>query len=876
MMKKFDPTSDLAKAHSTILAHQSTLYNFIQDIRGAGDNDLLELEKSNQLNVIQRDDRQTYIFNVPNELVIKSLSKALNCNDFTLVERHYSVDKWYSKLQSNHNVFPFMHYTEAYYSKASQHYLIAHVYINQQGTIIGIHVKETNQSKQSLREIDVTDSLRNLLLDNYSYAYPVIELILNKRMERINDLIQKASTIENHLNNFSKTLWSANESHKDRSQIKNDYIKAAQNFLQIIEQLNRYNNQKDQRGMLIHLALSALNEATVQDKVEDKQDSPTQKSETESKKQTDYIPEPTKGLQNYSSLLSEIELLTSKLTPTLQYKKANIDAILEREEIIKQADLFILKTSMLSNYLTVIEVSKAIDNLMDLIINHKSCSYKLLEQSLQVGKPLEPLFMAYKDKLNINFYQQLFTKLLSTENKTEQDQIIATCTYLHLQDEKYRSIVYQLSNLMSFDLKSQYKASMSDELGDVAKSSGSLLFYAYICDKKDIFNLLLTHGANPNSWGIRNAELNGRSHTLIYCIATIKTQNYSDYIHLLIQNHATPNLIDTDKLWRMKSKLKTTINVLSMNKQYQKMQKTGKGKNVFTITATQSTPMLTNVAVDGNVVLTNKLIPYFTIDELAYVIATLSLQDDIGSILVFSGTFENPSLKAFSKQEIAINALNEFVAKQSIEYSSLPFAIQYLFPREANCKVLQSLLLCISYLILELEKRIATISPEDFLNAYKTLFERGLVNHSVNDLNSAQFAFEGCKILLSKYYPTLSTQEKRTLISEKLVVLYEKLIDTLATKASYFGPSEAKMDTMNSISMLKGCLAVAKDKHDPFWNKLRDQSSSDQKSNPSEEEQQARKNLQNWDFWKTEYNKKHPNREEHGYGPGAIVPYKFS
>lgn len=717
--------------------------------------------------------------------------------DFLFEERHFSFDKLYKASESVQHGLTAIHYTETYYSRQKNQYIIVHAYLNRDGRYLYLQARRLGSDKKTLIEnLNIDSALeRSVQLNmNQEACREKLDFLLEERRARYSELKENADYLDNELGDlFNKIVKNGID----------EYIKKANAFIDVIADLNAYSEEKDYRGEFF---LNQLQE----------------------------IKEWEKRLRA-SSVVIDADFCGSKV-PVMTVEKSVVSTKPESSVIESQEESFetiIKQLKKLENSLkkekakTVLELSEkmstfekanqlllALLSLPKEIFNKKTCSSerdraflvftgareKSYEEWLcflkkfvlegELKKVIETcvLFPAFKSKLSKDFYEFLIMTVVNCMGVELEKKLVSVCDYFNENSEEYRNCILSFSQEQKFLILEKDIKKMSKYFHfDV---NVSLLYKLYFNERKDLFSMFLQHGADPNTWGVKGVNQKEAPFSLLYVIGAFEEEkrNCLEYLELLLKYNANASQIyTTQKLRSMRhGMLKARQEVTKTNKTLaSNSRRHGNNNNLrLDVVSTEiRSTLLSLMAWRENSRGLELLLPSSSLEDIAYTfsfsinskeINSRQIPSNIGGDIVFAENADDLTKKS-----------NFFIQK----VFELPFFIFGFYPINEKNSFTMSIFKRAKTLYTVFEKKTLLLNKEEFEDVYNKLFNRGSEMLSQKEWKQAGWNFYACQYLLAIRCQKLTRKEKIKLMKDKIPVLNPwlmKLIKELYKESPLF------------------------------------------------------------------------------------------
>lgn len=690
----------------------------------------------------------------------KDIKSVLTDND-SLQEAHFSIDQYYN--MDRHGYTP-IHYTLDY------GHTTIHGYLDVRGQYKYCQSSPSVPSLSPKQEQALQNAIQSAKL-------PLSRLLI-KQSEHQAELTKKADHLDRELSNLSRTL--------DHKKVRDDYIKKAHEFIEIIQELNLYNNSIDRRYISmsrlvdrIQSIYECLNKKQPKTASVEKSKEIKDESQASGAKPHEPVLSPQERLAKlYQDAMHNFHQSVQKFSDPNQ----NLDQLKENVKIINE-NLFILYSfpeAMISKKNNT-KISKVLTKLSDFY----NKNLETLKQVALSGDrdEFETMFRTDREYFNDDFYGFLVNYLVENKWGPKSDKVLEICNFLSENDENYEDFI------LNFSRKKAYPASLKD-LSILSEKETfkedtlvqvSLLLRLYLDDKIDLFKAFLRQGADARTWSIQSTPKDTccNYYTLFYIIALSSKKNYLDYLKLLIDSGIDPNVITqkttaSDRnqltLQAFQKHIKThtpgafdypsfhPINSLSV--------KSGiEGLNLLLTTAP-----LNALVIHWGELLNHSILNYMMVATSQY-------------ILYYASSFAD-----------ATRCYEENLNPE--QKSSQYFSCYIPYPKEDNSpeenQAVHEIYAKMKRIDEEIDRRFSDMSINDLKRHYQNLFDLAgkiLLSKDYFDLDEyhAYYHFFGCEVLLMKYLSKHSEQftDPRSFLGKYAITLYPGIISSLAHNPSH-------------------------------------------------------------------------------------------
>jgi hypothetical protein len=413
-------------------------------------------------------------------------------HEYQFKERHLTIHKFYKESSERiRNGLSIAHYTETYSCTKDNKQIVIHVYFDNQGFYQYTQIKqyEGKRNEANFVKLSCHSESEKLFRENAQDASDFLQELINQNQKLCHEAMLNAESIELKLSNISQTF--ENVSIQLYQQTADEFIKA-------IEQINRHNdNHDDKRDLLVKQQMEYILNSNLNNK-----EAPAE-SEAETTKEQDSKTTPIQKQvkikkhkqYEYDKILSlEIEL--NSLTNELQKSKNDISLLIKKSELVTQIRLMLLIISSDFPFLK---------------LNQKN-RLNQLSKNLVFNQDLKKVFIEEFWKGNIEGVKLLYPHV--------ERQI----TFMFLSENIFWPLVFRIPSSQEYESKlrivfdflykesSEYRFVLSNKRLLLYAKEGkcglfSLLVHA--CHEGNLFafKLLLEQGMNPNDTGLLIGEV---------------------------------------------------------------------------------------------------------------------------------------------------------------------------------------------------------------------------------------------------------------------------------------------------------------------------------------------------------------------------------
>lgn len=707
--------------------------------------------------------------------------------EYQLIERHYRIDQYCkTNIGCQHGLTP-IHYTEIYQCSAVTHepaYIVAHGYLGARGQYLYTEIKFYQMDHKTLSAIQPTPAqtqrLAQILILNIHHSRDIIDALLAEKSQRYLKAKSMVDAQEQELSRLSQSL------HVQGS--LEQCIALCQQSIESIRCQNQYNDRPDSKGLLMHKSLPFLQkklELLGRKMLSIKTSSPQEvQEETEEDNTHEVTIHPTaQGLLD--TLLEEtLDTLSGYVTtlksnpityPLVNPPQDVLSMICARHTLITEIEQELLAYLFIPENLLK-EKKPALDSLYATLRHqtehhNKSCM-QILEIAARGGNvtTTQTLFPLFETQLPGTFYQNIIHTLLKCDQPLKRTNLMTICDYLHRYSAAYENTVLHMSNQTKCLLPPAQINTLKSQ--DIELTSVSLLYKAYLDNSLDVFDMLLKHGANPNSDFSHEKSL----FTVLCYIVTLQLYDYSTYVQSLLNYGANPNWIQSEKGILSQNSKKIDNQILfkhTMQKSHSKtLQSCLAIKNVPIVSTISSAPIIL-VSNRRHSTLFKAMIPYADIENLACCLAFTATRD----VFCFRRTTSKTPFVGFLSNPKNLTPITTPEAFPFLSLLLYPITTTNPTQREYIRIHSEHWELAHQSLIEKMNHPILTHTAFD--NIYNSVFQMGINQTYETKFNDAYECFIACEILLAERCKSLMNHpiEQLELLKKHVPDLSENIIN---------------------------------------------------------------------------------------------------
>lgn len=684
----------------------------------------------------------------------KIIEPVLESQDL-LHDAHFSIDQYYN--MEVHGYTP-IHYTLNYKDT------VIHGYLNVRG-----EYKYYQISPSGL----LSKAQEKALEDNIQAAMPVLRTLFEEQTKRQETLQNTAKQLDFELSNLSRTL--------DHKKIRDEYIKKARDFIEVIQELNLYSGNIDRR----YLSMTRLIERieAIYECVDKK---PLKKPSLEKSKETKDDPqdaqvtpdEPVLSQKEaLSQLFQEAMIQFSKSAKEFENSGENPDHLKENAKIVNE-NLLVLYSfpegTIKKNNLK--KISPVIATLKQFYESQSKTFTLLALAGDLIG--FKAHFFRYAECIPSLFYESLIKELVEKEWTPKHGSILDICHFLNEHDLNYRNFILELSQGKGYPISPQMMTILhANKIFEKVDNHtrASLLFKLHLEDKKELFEAFSHHGADVNSWAIQsNREHSFDCFTLFYMIATLNKPDCLYYLKSLIHAGADQHLDYTSKILSLKNKY--TLKESSSTHTFM-----GKSNPLIHRASNPLTLLSDNLGLEG----LSLMIPKAPLTLLALHLGELIANPSLGCFFIQADHY----VVYYADCEADANAFRRIASSSSINNFSCYLPYPNFKNKSQNAqndyKIIYQKMQCLHEAI---DQQLVEITLSTFNKHYEALFklakEEGFRGQYVNSNHfiNTRIHFLGCELLVMKYAAIHfkdSPHEQRNFITKYSHELYTNIINVL-------------------------------------------------------------------------------------------------
>lgn len=684
---------------------------------------------------------------------------------FFLRERHFRIDETYKDSNAQHGLTP-LHYTETYRSANNQQEIVVHAFLNKQRRYLYSEIKvfEGIDRKGSFRLIPVDKQLEKSIQNNMRTPVLILDPIFDEWNTHYYRQVEIVKKLDAELSLLSRKI-STRKELKVYNEKFLELIKAIEEKDLLSEEpdptrelLLKVRADIEQWMIRIEIASAASVAAPVtaavslasKPIVEASSSSSSASSSSSSSKSTTIETLEALGkslLSNLQQCDSSVDINSLEGTLTIQ----NLKMVMKRHGILENANqLSTLMYGLSGEPFWDKKQPKIIKDLLSRLLNkinkHNEQCEILLKQSAVDGNwnEVKPLFELFKNELKETFYEGLIEQFVNSNNAVERSKLAVVCDYFYETTETYRNCVFKMSTECAYHTP---KDNIINNFGcDVLFS---LLFKAYSNQNKLAFELLLKHGAAPNTWAVTPCNYNNDGFSLIYCFALIEPlsssedKNRLEYIKTLLDYHANPDLIYSKKMQTIVNKKK-----IEASNTLRKTLNNSGGMNNHNFSGfyyeKYNRPLVMMMNQRFGLEGLKLIAPYTSMKDIAHCFGEM-----IHNRLV--NTLRIPSEKPFMDVYLTRQLTLEETRLQAPSRNSTPFLAFMIYPNDLNESNTQKKCLYekMKFLYTVFQEKTKSIQKEsEFDYIFNGFFEMAEKEIEKKNFSEAAYLYTACEILL--------------------------------------------------------------------------------------------------------------------------------
>jgi len=727
---------------------------------------------------------------------------------YVLKERHYRIDQCYKMGTGTEHGLTAIHYTETYFAIHKGEHpqkIVIHVYLDINGHYLYSQVSPL--TPLTAEQAELFKNREKTLKDNVNESKKLITALLNEKNARFMSAKTQADGSEASLSELSRSISTPNALKK--------YITTCTHFIQQVATANLYNDTPDSRGVYIatlipklRQRLELLQKLSIQSVVFTKNTKQCTDAEPDSAivcmddKPTNSIESLVKEtIDNLSNYLKQIQ--ENKITcPTRCMIKPNCGEIAKTYPLILEIKQYLLISMCLPSGISKNNMSQitSLCSTLNLgVVEYEKYCLHTLAMSARNGNYtiFQSLFRLLENDIKENFYEELINVLVMSKKEAMIQSIVKTCNFLHAHSVLYRETVLKISNEKKYTISIEVLKKINPEyaLSTLYEDQeSSLLFKAYIENHMEIFNMLLKHGANANTWGLRNSDGTWILFTLLQMIATYRTTDYLSYIGLLLQHDANPNIryhknyLSDLTLSKLKTKVENKKEFSRPNNSNRVKIKTEIMHSFVRKRTVDDTfgAILDPLHIMGKLNYSEGvrlLLPYSNVDTLAVFIARTIFKDLFIIKMKTHKTSLYPWIKVHNSEE------KKIMFPSNTKPQSHPFIEYLIYPatplNDQKKPLIQenALYIYVAYALLGKKLNCTVLHNKDFDDIYTVLLNTGIESKLQNKAGEAYIRFLACEFLITMRISLLKTLQEQYLLLQKHISIITPLFIEVCTQA---------------------------------------------------------------------------------------------
>ena len=728
-------------------------------------------------------------------------------SNYKLISRHFRIDQYCKIDEKNRQGLSPIHYTATYKfesdpSKEKQ-FIVVHGFLNSHGDYLYSEIKSYQDEARTLLSLtqfttkEVQD-LEQSLIVNINISRTLLNNLIQEKKKRTTDLKAQADKDEQELLHLSHNTLNFQKSLEK-------YIVASRLLIKGITKLNQYSDIPDPRLKIIQDRLSVLTERAALLKV-------VNLSTVATAQEEDNHPEVNNDIESVqNSIESTLESVVEATIDTLEKDEKQLSAlppnddikpygelflpnltkIVAQQEVITKTEEHLMLALCLPNTLSV-KNKKRLEQLLTRIHAIVEKHYDQCLKILDFGKrsrnllTIQTLFPLLEAKVSKEFFEELIDELINSKNKEIIQEFIVICDYFHVHSSLYNNTVLEMSEKKTYKIARKKIPNfplLQDDSEQIIESF--LLFTIYINNNLDAFRMLLKHGANPNAGALQSEIHKATVNTTLYSIVLYYAEYYLDYIQVLLQYNANPNVVYSDQyvLNTHRQVLKTTVTA----------RKIITGGFARCPVAIVPVPIIL-IALREHSTGIDLLLHHTDVSDLALLLATIATSPEFA---IRRRNTPEPLLCLLPD----LSTVNDKFPQEERKF--FPFLTFIIYPTENSEKIntIENYSTYFQSAHEILKMHMLTLTSDSFEKAYQKLFITAEKESLKNEYNNAYMHFIACEFLFIERYKSLSIE------SEKFQLL-EKYIPTLSTTSAPIISQRFFGYPADTIERYKGYLTV--------------------------------------------------------------------
>ena len=747
----------------------SPLYTLIAQLRREKHSSLQALE------VKELKTQNAFLFTINSPLEEYWVLRRADLALFFLKERHFRIDETYKDRSAQHGLTP-LHYTEIYGLPNCDREMVVHAFLNKKKQYIysQVRVYDSTDRSGTFQEIKVDEALENTIHNNMRASIVCLAPIFDEWDNRC--LLQEEKVQESirGLENLS-----------GQALIDKKSLKAYQEkFATLIQEMNVKDELRGEadrrRNVLFNLKSNieswsnrieeAISAASLPSVAETAASSSSLKSELLATNSSAHTRKNAETLQQLAdSVLVELHNCNGSVDVKLFERSLTVRDLkmaLKREGILARAEdlLLVLIGLSKSRYpLKKEKLQKLNDDINLKTTKHFEQCKALLRSAVFEGgfDALKPLFDLLKDKLSMDFYEEFIEKLVDSKDESEQKRLIAACDYFYENADWYRVCVSRMSAERSY-----YFPKTDPRCDNVGFDiQVSLLYKAHINKNRMAFEMLLKHGANPETWAVKKQDGNSNIFCLIYAIAVFKpSRTYgvaesSEFIRILLTYHARTDIIYAPE--RYKAIIKFRLEVARINR----------GRNSHPhqpLRIEHDDPLFIAMGRRYDVEGLDLMLPYTSIEDIALLLGEMSNYD---SVTMYTCPAEKSFIGTYLTKE---EGVRHYGQKPLVERR--PFSCTLFFPGAEESELeKKSFVKKMNFLHVALKEKIKRLrDPLKLLCILDEFLRSARERAAEKDFRKADHFFVACEYLLAEEAGLLNLKNQLRFVEKLCVAVLDK------------------------------------------------------------------------------------------------------
>lgn len=689
-------------------------------------------------------------------------------------DTHLCIDQNYN-LAPNSCYTP-IHYTQRYFSKEENAYLIARGFLDAQGNYQYSQVKKLNESKEFTGIYITYDADKtSLFKKNIEKFRSFINFIISEHATRKQRAKQKSDELESTLTDLSRTL--------NQQSSRQKYMQTATLFVESIKELNNYLEIVDVRDKMVLRIFKHIENIRrcIENTNKSSECKSKSKSEFELKLELEVLPEEnserpeqTSLKDLYKSEIANLKKINQNINNVKSYSIDNLTLMNELSQQMQEQLLTIY--SFPDNFLTP-KVNTLISNIIKQFNTYfdqycKELAQVAIQENMEMFQSLFPLL---KNHIKDNFYFGLLEMITDNPWGKISTNVLSAFEYLNENDIRYRVFISKVTQ----ETRQSFSKEILSEYPGLEYFDASILIMAFIENKLPFFDMLLRHGVNAQNWGIihKKVGLHQNLFKSITVLADLNENNYLKYLEILLQHKVDPNIVPAVTADKIKSTFKSCLN--KSNQSRLLFLSDLLGKDEFAIKT-----LIFRDGLEG----LNLILDTASLSSLAFCLLYLSRNSTLMVSHLLSSSYGIYIGERFSSAYDEMERLG--VKPLGNDSPPYPFISFLCFPYHGN--TYKETLSCneklkkIEILDRAIADKIVKLSPAEFRQTYQELYTIGCETMDKKTKPSAFIIFLACEFLLMKRAFGLfdSYKDIKAFIEHDLKILHKNILVMIPRECS--------------------------------------------------------------------------------------------